>query len=40
MGLVVGMLLVTVLFVMEITKGEQRNSSPFIVANFVDEEER
>jgi hypothetical protein len=39
-GLVVGRLLVTVLFVMEITKGEQGNPSPFIVANTVDEEER
>ncbi len=39
-GLVVGTLLVTVLFVMEITKGEHRNPSPFVVANTVDEEER
>ncbi len=39
-GLVVGMLLVTVLFVMEITKGEQGNPSPFILANTMDEEER
>ncbi len=39
-GLVVGRLLVTVLFVMEITKVEQGNPSPFIVANTVDEEER
>jgi hypothetical protein len=31
-GLVVGTLLVTVIFVMEITKGEQENPSPFVVA--------
>ncbi len=39
-GLMVGTLLVTVLFVMEITKREQGNPSLLIVANSVDKKER
>ena len=39
-GLVVGTLLVTVLFLMEITKGEHGNPSPSVVANTVDKEGR
>ncbi len=39
-GLVLGVLLVTVLFVMEVTEGKQRNPCAFIVANAVDKEER
>ncbi len=39
-GLVVGTLLVTILFMMEIMKREQGNPSPLIVANYVDKKER
>ena len=39
-GLMMGTLFVTILFVMEITKREQGNPSPLIVANSVDEKER